>query len=173
MREEGEKKSLGELEGVRETRSAEEVKREEDETRMRMRKRVDGLRRCPVCGGAVKGVIWGYRKKSVWVGCDWTEECYRHIVMKGPGWSFDEVCDEWERRNGKIGLAIKRVKGVWGRVFGGEAKRRKRDRMVEREREEKRRKGEAERKRVFGDFRVSVGFWVRVRKMARVLVFWK
>ena len=164
MREEkGENKSLaGELDGVRETKGAEEMKREDEERVMRMRRRVDGLRVCPECGMPVKGVIWGNGERMIWVGCDRTEKCYRHIVLKGYGWSFDEVCEEWERRNGFVGRVLKRVKWVWSAVFGEERKRRRMAGEMEMAREEKRRKMEEERKRVFGDFGVRVGFVKRV-----------
>ena len=156
-------KSLaGELEGVRETKGAEELKREEDERVMRMRRRVDGLRVCPECGMPVRGVIWGNGERRIWVGCDRTEKCYRHIVMKGYGWSFEEVCDEWERRNGFIGRMLKWVKWVWSCLFGEERKRERKAREIERVREEKRRKGEEERKRVFGDYGVRLGLVKRV-----------
>ena len=165
---EGENKSLaGELEGVRETKGAEELKREEDERVMRMRRRVDGLRVCPECGMPVRGVIWGNWERRIWVGCDRTEKCYRHIVMKGYGWSFEEVCDEWERRNGFIGRMLKGVKWVWSCLFGEERKRVRKAREIERVREEKRRKGEEERKRVFGDYGVRLGLVKRVWRGVR------
>lgn len=162
-RMDGDNKSLaGELDGVRETKGAEELKREDEERVMRMRRRVDGLSACPECGMPVRGVIWGNGERSVWVGCDRTEKCYRHIVLKGYGWSFDEVCEEWERRNGFMGRMLKRAKLVWSVMFGEERKRVRKAREIERAREEKRERLEEERKRVFGDFSVRVGLLKRV-----------
>ena len=139
----------------REVRSAEEVRAEEERIRERRQELVDNLVECPECGGYVKAVIFGEKGRGIWVGCDRTPKCARHIVWHSEGWSLEECCEEWNRLNSGIWLYLKRMKlyfvDRWGRQARwekAEAKRKLAAREV----------AFAERKRVFGTGKPKMGF---------------
>ena len=140
-----------ELEGlVKVIRTADEVRADEYQRWARKNLLVSGLKRCPECGGRAKGVIFGAKRRGVWVGCDRTKGCYRHICLHTEGWSFEEVCEEWNRENSWPWSWVKWVKVLCEKRWG---KRARWDREREKEKRRKRIEAEMERKRVFGDFR--------------------
>lgn len=139
----------------REVRSAEEIRAEEEAIRRRMQAAVDGTVRCPECGRYPKAVIFGARGRGVWVGCEASDRCCRHIVWHAEGWSLEECCEEWNRLNSGIWLFLKRVKLFFIDRFGRQARWERRERkrkLAARERSFE------ERKRVFGTGKVKTGF---------------
>lgn len=134
-------------ENWRDVRGANEIRAEEESIRRRRQELVDGLRRCPECGGYAKAVIFGPKGRGVWVGCDRMPECARHIVWHSEGWSLEECCEEWNRLNGGIWLFLKKARLFFTDRFGRCARW---DRAERKRREKAKREAEAERKRVFG-----------------------
>lgn len=149
------------LEGlVKVTRTAEEVKAAERKKWERINALLDGLKDCPECGERPRAIVFGAKRRGLWIGCDRTKECLRHICIHTEGWSLEEVCSEWNRKNRWPWSWVKWIKIVWERRFGKQVRW---DRRHQRELEEKKRAAEEERKRVFGDFRLhKVGFCDRI-----------
>lgn len=99
-------------------RTAREIREEEEAERRAMVVRVRECERCPVCGKRAYGMIFGREKRGVWVGCDRSPECLRNLEIHLEGWSFEEVCDEWDRKNRGLNRWIRRMKMWWGKRFG-------------------------------------------------------
>ena len=156
-----ERTELGGL--VRVIRTVEEVRSEEWERRKKLNRLVDGLRACPECGGRAKGVIFGAKGRGVWIGCDKTKRCARHICIHTEGWSFEEVCEEWNRRNSWPWSWVKWIKVKCERRWGKQARW---DKAREKEKERAEEEAERERKRVYGDYRpAKEGLKKRIMKM--------
>lgn len=111
--------------------------------------KVHGMGRCPSCGGELGWKVFGGQKLGVMVGCAGMEkrECARHVLVKVRGWSFDEVCEEWQRRNTGVWKWVGKLKGVWRRRFGVVARN---ERRMEREKRAREKAAREERERVFG-----------------------
>ena len=92
------------------TDGAEKVIRKRELEIEKVRKIIEGLKRCPVCEGKAKLVIFGLGGNGVWIGCDRTERCARNIEYHEEGWSIEEVAAEWNRYNSGIYLIIRKVK---------------------------------------------------------------
>lgn len=143
MEEEGEDDVGEELWKV--SRSAKRVAEEEAAEKRKMVLRVRECARCPVCGKKVRGAIFGRKMRGVWVGCDRSPECARNIELHLEGWSFEEVCDEWDRKNRGLNRMIRKMKMWWENWFG---EKRRREKEMRRQRLERERRNREELKEV-------------------------
>ena len=122
------RKRRGEREMVwKETRGTGELVREVMEAEERRRKKVEGMARCVVCNGAARAEVFGAEGRGVWVGCDRSPDCSRYIELHEEGWSLDEVMEEWNRWNGGVYRAIRKLKYWIWRAFSAEKRAERRE----------------------------------------------
>jgi ssDNA-binding Zn-finger/Zn-ribbon topoisomerase 1 len=142
-----------------ETGGESEYLEERERERERWEKIEKGLARCPICGEKAKVKEFGLGGIGLWVGCDRSEECVRNIEYHSEGWSFEEVAEEWNRRNRGIRLLIRRIKMWFERNFG---ERKKFERKELKERERIKKEIEKKRNEIFGIKEEKKG-WLRVK----------
>ncbi len=121
--------------------------RRDEERRTELEHLVKGLARCPVCKGPARVVLFGARGGGVWIGCDKTADCARHIEIHTEGWSIEEAAERWNRYNRGIFLCVRKVKNWWRKNIGAEGRRERAEKRVA---AEKKRAREARLRELFG-----------------------
>ena len=100
---------------VRETA---EIEADLKAARERMQEIESGLARCSECGGKVGVHIFGQEGHGVWIGCDRSFNCSRHIEYHAEGWSIAEVAAEWNRYNSGVMKYVRKAKSWFWKRFG-------------------------------------------------------
>ena len=144
-REEGEKE-FGETGIWTVTRGAEEMRKEMLAEKERIAGIVKGLRRCPVCGGEAKAVMFGAEGNGVWIGCDRSAECVGYIEIHTEGWSLEEVAAEWNLYNSGMYRLIRKMKRWWRKHY---SRARREEKRWEEGKAAKRAEEREERERIF------------------------
>lgn len=140
------------------TKGTAEIEAEERAKLEQVRKIVDGLARCSVCGGRARVKVFGLEGNGVWVGCIRSPECSRYVELHTEGWSLEECAAEWNWYNTGWRKVLRKCKvwcmRRWGRVARAEKGWAKKVAEEKREVEERRRE-------VFGVDEPKKGGWWR------------
>ena len=122
-----------------------------------------GLARCGVCGGYARIEVFGLFGEGVWVGCDASPECARHIEYHSEGWSMEEAAGEWNRYNSGLYKYLRRMKDWYRARFG---RVRKAEREMERAMELEKSAVERKKREVFGvgEVRKPRKWWQKMRR---------
>lgn len=125
------------------TKETAEIEAEERAKLEQVRKIVDGLARCSVCGGRARVKVFGLEGNGVWVGCIRSPECSRYVELHTEGWSLEECAAEWNWYNTGWRKVLRKCKvwcmRRWGRVARGEKEWAKKQEREKKEKDAKRR----------------------------------
>lgn len=145
------------------TDGAEEHQRRMAEEEARENEIVRGLAKCAICGGEAKAVGFGLGHHGLWIGCDRSEGCSRHIEIHLEGWSLEEVAADWNRRNRGWRKWVRKFKHcVWKMFDEG----RRYERKVAREKKRAEREEKERMREIFGIKKSKKGW--RLLKILRI-----